>query len=79
MLNLYYRGYVVHEDIRSICYTIFDCRPHRIELGNSGTALEAMRWIDRDVARRLAGRSINRGIARSTSNNQARSFQHASL
>ena len=64
MMNLYYRGYVIHEDIRSICYTIFGSRPHRIELGTSGTAMEAMRWIDRHVARQVASRWIDRDAAR---------------
>ena len=64
MMNLFYRGYVVHEDIRAICYTIFGCRPHRIELGRSGTVLEAMRWVDRHVARRSAARWLDRDAAR---------------
>ena len=51
MMNLFYRGYVIHEDIRSICYTIYGAKPQRAEMGSSGTALEAMRWVDRDLAR----------------------------
>ena len=51
MMNLYYRGYLIHEDIRAICYTILGRRPGRIEVGSSGTAMEAMRWVDRDTAR----------------------------
>ena len=64
MMNLFYRGYVVHQDIRAICYTIFGCRPHRIELGRSGTVLEAMRWVDRHVARRSAALWLDRDAAR---------------
>ena len=60
MMNLYYRGYVIHQDIRSICYTIFDCRPHRTEMASRGTALEAMRWVDLDVARRPAALGVDR-------------------
>ena len=51
MMNLFYRGYVIHEDIRSICYTVYGAKPRRAEMGSSGTALEAMRWVDRDLAR----------------------------
>ena len=50
MLNLFYRGYVIHEDIRSICYTIYGAKPGRAELRSRGTAMEAMKWVDRDLA-----------------------------
>ena len=50
MMNLFYRGYVIHEDIRSICYTIYGAKPLRAEIGSRGTTLEAMRWVDRDLA-----------------------------
>jgi hypothetical protein len=53
MMNLYYRGYVIHEDIRAISYTVYDRRPNRSEMGNSGTAREAMQLVDRDIAHRL--------------------------
>ena len=49
-MNIFYRGYVIHEDIRAICYTIYGRRPDRRELDAQGTALEAMQWVDRDVA-----------------------------
>ncbi len=45
-MNIYYRGYVIHEDVRSICYTIYDRRPDRVELATSGTARQAMQWVD---------------------------------
>jgi hypothetical protein len=51
-MNIYYRGYVIHEDIRSICYTIYGSRPHRTELATAGTSREAMQWIDRIIAQR---------------------------
>ena len=43
MMNLFYRGYQIHEDIPSICYTVLGCRPERAEVGSRSTALEAMR------------------------------------
>ena len=49
-MNIFYRGYVIHEDIRAICYTIYGRRPDRQELDSQGTAMEAMQWVDRDVA-----------------------------
>ncbi len=45
-MNIYYRGYVIHEDIRSICYTIYDRRPGRVELTVVGSSQEAMEWVD---------------------------------
>ena len=50
MNNMYYRGFVIHEEIRSICYTVFGRRPQRAEMGSRGTALEAMWMVDRHVA-----------------------------
>ena len=49
-MNIFYRGYVIHEDIRSICYTIYGRRPARREIYTRGTAREAMQWIDREVS-----------------------------
>ncbi len=49
-MNIFYRGYVIHEDIRSICYTIYGRRPGRRELYTRGTATEAMQGIDREVS-----------------------------
>ena len=48
-MNIFYRGYVIHEDIRAICYTIYGRRPERQELDAQGTAVEAMQWVDRDL------------------------------
>ena len=45
-MNLFYRGYVIHQDIPSICYTIFSRRPERMELAACGTSREAMLWVD---------------------------------
>jgi hypothetical protein len=64
MMNLYYRGYVIHEEIRTICYIVFGRRPHRLELASSGTAKEAMRWVDGRVARRAAAQWVERNAAR---------------
>lgn len=48
-MNIYYRGYVIHEDIRSICYTVYGRRPRRVELATCGTAREALQWVDHQV------------------------------
>ena len=58
MLNLYYRGYVIHQDIRSICYTIYGQRPERPPLASSINALASMQWIDGHVG--LTDASISR-------------------
>ena len=47
--DIYYRGYQIHQDIRSICYTIYGLRPLRLELTVVGRSQEAMRWIDRRI------------------------------
>ena len=44
--NIFYRGYVINEEIPTICYTIYDCRPDRIELTSVTSARAAMQWID---------------------------------
>ena len=44
--NIFYRGYVIHEDVPTICYTIYDRRPERKELATVGTSREAMKWVD---------------------------------
>ena len=44
--DIYYRGYQIHQDIQSICYTIYGPRPMRREVAVVGWSLEAMRWID---------------------------------
>ena len=47
--NIFYRGYVIHEDIRSVFYTIYGPRPNRRELSQIGTFRQAMEWIDREI------------------------------
>ena len=79
MMNLYYRGYVIHEDIRSICYTIYGCRPHRIEMGSSVTAQESMRLVDRHIARRATAWWIDRDTARRRSQLPSNATQPAPL
>ncbi len=49
-MNIFYRGYVIHEDVPSICYTIYDRRPERVELATVGTSREAMKWVDARIA-----------------------------
>ena len=49
-MNIYYRGYLIHEDIRSIYYTVYGVRPGRAELTSAGNSREAMEWIDRQIA-----------------------------
>lgn len=49
-MNIYYRGYVIHQDIPNIYYTVFGRRPLRMELSACATSLEAMQWVDRRVS-----------------------------
>ncbi len=49
-MNIFYRGHVIHEDIRAICYTIYGRRPRRTEIAACGTSTEAMQWVDREVS-----------------------------
>lgn len=51
-MNIYYRGYVIHEDIRHIHYTIYGERPQRREVARAGDSREAMRWIDQQFTAR---------------------------
>ncbi len=51
MMNLFYRGYVIHEDIPCICYTIYGKCPERTELASRVSALESMHWIDKEIVR----------------------------
>ena len=48
-MNIYYRGYVIHEDIRSLYYTIYGMRPDRQEIASTGTSRQAMEWVDRRI------------------------------
>ena len=50
-MRIYYRGFVINEDIRAISYTVFGRRPERSEVAAQSTAQEAMRWIDGEVKR----------------------------
>ena len=79
MINLYYRGYVIHEDIPSICYTIFGRRPQRMELGSSVTAREGMQWVDQHLAGRAAAQWKDTGAAPRKRQGQTRSAQPAML
>ena len=48
--NVFYRGYVIHEDVPAICYTIYDRRPNRTELATVGNSRQAMKWVDSRIA-----------------------------
>ena len=50
-MKIYYRGYVIHEEIRSISYSVYGRWPNRSELTARSTSREAMEWIDGDVRR----------------------------
>lgn len=50
-MRIYYRGYVIDEEIRSISYSVYGRRPERPELTAKSTSREAMVWIDGHVKR----------------------------
>ena len=50
-MTIYYRGYVIHEEIRSISYSIHGLRPQRTELTAKSSSREAMEWIDGNLKR----------------------------
>jgi CYTH domain-containing protein len=50
-MKIFYRGYVIDEEIRSISYSVFGKRPERAELTVKSTSREAMKWIDGKVKR----------------------------
>ena len=50
-MRIYYRGYVIDEEIPSIVYSVHGRRPERQELTAKGTSRQAMEWIDGDVKR----------------------------
>ena len=79
MMNLFYRGYVIHEDIPSICYTIYGAKPHRAELRSRGTALEAMKWVDRDLAQLATMRWVRRDEVHRNKRRPTRPVQSALL
>jgi hypothetical protein len=54
-MNIYYRGYVIHEDIRRIHYTVYGTRPHRAELASVGNSQDAMKWVDQHISENQAG------------------------
>ena len=49
-MNIFYRGYLIHEEIRPICCTVFGRRPLRRELAACDSSMAAMQWVDRQVA-----------------------------
>jgi len=50
-MKIFYRGYVIDEEIRSIIYSVYGQRPERAELTVKSTSLEAMKWIDAKLRR----------------------------
>ena len=50
-MRIYYRGYVIDEEIPSIIYSVHGRRPERPELTAKSTSRQAMEWIDGDVKR----------------------------
>jgi hypothetical protein len=50
-MRIYYRGYVIDEEIPSISYSVYGRRPKRPELTAKSTTRQAMEWIDGDVKR----------------------------
>ena len=50
-MKIFYRGYFIDEEIRSISYSVYGQRPERSELTIKSTSREAMEWIDGEVRR----------------------------
>ena len=50
-MRIYYRGYVIDEEIPAISYSVYGRRPERPELTAMSTTRQAMEWIDGDVKR----------------------------
>jgi hypothetical protein len=50
-MKIFYRGYLIDEEIRSISYSVYGRRPERHELTARSTSREAMEWIDGNVKR----------------------------
>jgi len=49
-MNIFYRGYLIHEEIRAICCTVSGRRPVRRQLATCDSTMAAMQWVDRLVA-----------------------------
>lgn len=50
-MKIFYRGYVIDEEIPLISYSVYGRRPERPELTARSTTRQAMEWIDSDVKR----------------------------
>ena len=50
-MRIFYRGYVIDEEIPSISYSVHGRRPERPELTATSTSRQAMEWIDGHVKR----------------------------
>jgi len=51
-MRIYYRGYVINEEIRKEVCAVQGLRPQRTTLAKVADPRAAMLWIDRDVIRR---------------------------
>ena len=49
-MNIFYRRYLIHGEIRAICCTVFGRRPARRELATCKNTMAAMQWVDRQAA-----------------------------
>ena len=49
-MNIFYRGYVIHEEIRAICCNVLGRRPVRSQLATCDNTMAAMQWVDRQIA-----------------------------
>lgn len=49
-MNIFYRGYLIREEVRAICCAVFGQRPVRTELVACDNTLAAMQWVDRRIA-----------------------------
>ena len=58
--RIYYRGYLVHAEIPSICYVIYGRNSlHQLtELGTVRSFMNAMRWVDRHLNEMLELKSL---------------------
>lgn len=79
MKNLYYRCYVIHEDILSICYTIIGPRPDRSELNQRSSLMEAMHWVDRQAEKQTTAKWAERDSTRQQNSGHSRPSQPALL
>ena len=49
-MNIFYRGYLIHEEIRAIYCTVLGRRPVRRELATCDNTMAALQLVDRQIA-----------------------------